>query len=157
MKVRIIAVGQKMPKWVQQGVDEYVKRMPSEMSVSFVEIAPGNRGKGADLARAIAKEGEATLAAIGKNDWVVALDVLGKALSTEQMAGQITDWQMNGHNVSILIGGPDGLAAPCLARANQKWSLSALTYPHPLVRIVIAEQLYRAWSFSKGHPYHRQG
>jgi len=146
-----------MPKWVQQGVDEYTKRMPNDMAVSFVEIAPGNRGKGADIARAMAKEGEATLAAIGKGDWIVALDVLGKSLSTEQMADEITDWQMAGRNVSILIGGPDGLAPECLAKADKKWSLSALTYPHPLVRIIIAEQLYRAYSFSKGHPYHRQG
>jgi 23S rRNA (pseudouridine1915-N3)-methyltransferase len=95
------------------------------------------------------------LAAIGKGDGVIALDVLGKAWSTEHLAEQIKSWQMSGRNMSLLIGGPDGLSEACLQRAEQRWSLSALTFPHPLVRVILAEQLYRAWSINNNHPYHR--
>ena len=95
------------------------------------------------------------LAAIGERDRVVALDVKGKPWSTEQLAGNLRDWQLGGDNISLLVGGPDGLADECLQRADQRWSLSALTLPHPLVRIVLAEQLYRAWTVNSNHPYHR--
>jgi 23S rRNA (pseudouridine1915-N3)-methyltransferase len=115
----------------------------------------GKRGKGADLQRAILKEGQQMLEAIGSGDKVIALDVLGKAWSTETLAEQLQNWQFEGNNISLLVGGPDGLAPDCLARADQKWSLSALTMPHPLVRILLAEQLYRAWTINNNHPYHR--
>lgn len=95
------------------------------------------------------------LAAISDRDRVVALDVKGKPWSTEQLASHLRDWQLGGDNISLLVGGPDGLAEECLARADQRWSLSALTLPHPLVRIVLAEQLYRAWTINNNHPYHR--
>ena len=95
------------------------------------------------------------LGAIGQGHHVVALDVLGKAISTEGMAKKLEHWRMDGNNVSILIGGPDGLAQSCLQRANEKWSLSALTLPHPLVRVVLIEQLYRAWTILQNHPYHK--
>ena len=90
-----------------------------------------------------------------EGDRVIALDVRGSAWSTEQLAEELSDWQMAGTNVSLLIGGPDGLSRDCLQRARQRWSLSALTLPHPLVRVVLAEQLYRAWTITAGHPYHR--
>jgi 23S rRNA (pseudouridine1915-N3)-methyltransferase len=144
-----------MPKWVEQGVDEYTKRLPPELKLEVKEIALGKRGKGADIKRAIQTEGQQMLAAIGEYDRVIALDVLGKAWSTEKLAGELRDWQLEGDNISLLVGGPDGLAEPCLQRANQRWSLSALTLPHPLVRIVLAEQLYRAWTINSNHPYHR--
>ncbi len=144
-----------MPKWVEQGVDEYCKRLPPELKLEVKEIALGKRGKGADIRRAIASEGQQMQAAIGDRDRVVALDVKGKPWSTEQLAGNLRDWQLGGANVSLLVGGPDGLAQECLDRADQHWSLSALTLPHPLVRIVLAEQLYRAWTINNNHPYHR--
>ncbi len=155
MRVRIIAVGTKMPGWVEQGYGDYAKRLPRDFSVEMVELPLGARGKNADLSRAIAKEGEATLAAIGKGDRVIALDVKGKPWSTEQLAEQLAGWRMEGANYSLLIGGPDGLAPECLARADVKWSLSALTLPHPLVRILVIEQLYRAWTILQNHPYHK--
>ncbi len=155
MKIRLIAVGTKMPKWVTEGCQEYLKRLPAEFSMEIIEIQSGHRGKGADIARAKRQEGDAMLAAIGKGDRVVALEVGGKNWSTEQLAEQAENWQMSGQNVSLLVGGPDGLAPECLAQADQKWSLSGLTLPHPLVRILLAEQIYRAWSIIQGHPYHK--
>ncbi len=148
-------MGTKMPKWVEQGVDEYTKRLPPELKLEFKEIALGKRGKGADIQRAIHSEGQQMLAAIGQYDRVIALDVLGKPWPTEKLAGELQNWQLEGDNISLLVGGPDGLAAECLQRASQRWSLSALTLPHPLVRIVLAEQLYRAWTINSHHPYHR--
>lgn len=155
MRIRLIAVGTKMPSWVEAGVKEYQKRLPPELKLEIKEIALGKRGKGADLQRAILKEGQQMLEAIGSGDKVIALDVLGKAWSTEKLAEQLQGWQLDAYNISLLVGGPDGLAPDCLARADQKWSLSALTMPHPLVRILLAEQLYRAWTINKNHPYHR--
>jgi 23S rRNA (pseudouridine1915-N3)-methyltransferase len=155
LRITIIAVGTRMPDWVQTGITEYQKRFGADINVQWKEIALGNRGKNADIARAMATEGEQMLAAIGKNDRVVALEVLGKSWTTPQLAQELTQWQQGGQGISILIGGPDGLTAECLARADQKWSLSALTLPHPLVRILLVEQLYRAWSINHNHPYHR--
>jgi len=155
MRIRIIAVGTKMPDWVEQGYAEYAKRMPRDCVVELVELPLGQRGKNTDIARAMEKEGEATLAAIGKGDHVIALDVKGKPWSTEQLAQQMTQWRMSGSNYCLLIGGPDGLAPQCLALAQSRWSLSALTLPHPLVRIVVIEQLYRACTILQNHPYHK--
>lgn len=155
MRIRLIAVGTKMPSWVDQGVKEYQKRLPPELNLEIKELPLGKRGKGADIQRAIHSEGQQMLAAIGKGDTVVALDVLGKAWSTEQLAIELNEWQGSGNNISLLVGGPDGLAAECLAVAQKTWSLSALTMPHPLVRILLSEQLYRAWTINSNHPYHR--
>lgn len=155
MRLKIIAIGTKMPGWVEAGCNEYLKRLPSELNIEIVELPLGQRGKGADIKRAITREGEAMLKAIGVQDHVIALDVLGKSWSTEQLAGKLQEWQLSGDNFSLLIGGPDGLAPECLKRANSKWSLSALTLPHPLVRILLVEQLYRAGTINSGHPYHR--
>ena len=155
MRISVIAVGSKMPLWVEQGVAEYSKRLPAEIRFQVKEIALGKRGKNADLKRAIDGEGQQMLAAIGARDRVIALDVKGKPWDTDKLAVELADWQMQGDDVSLLVGGPDGLAAECLQRADQRWSLSALTLPHPLVRIVLAEQLYRAWSINNNHPYHR--
>ncbi len=155
MQIQLIAVGTRMPGWVEQGVAEYRKRLPPELSLTVTEIAAGRRGKGADIRRAMEDEGRRMLAAIGARDRVIALEVGGAAWSTPQLAGQLQHWQMEGDPVSLLVGGPEGLAPACLARAAQRWSLSALTLPHPLVRIVLAEQLYRAWAINNNHPYHR--
>lgn len=155
MRISVIAVGTRMPDWIEAGVAEYRKRLPPEIQFEIREIALAKRAKNTDLARAIAQEGTAMLAAIGARDTVIALDVLGKSVSTESLAAALRDWQMRGDNISLLVGGPDGLAAECLARAGQRWSLSALTLPHPLVRVLLAEQIYRAWSINNNHPYHR--
>tara|TARA_B100000767_G_scaffold267306_1_gene285862 strand:+ start:628 stop:1095 length:468 start_codon:yes stop_codon:yes gene_type:complete len=155
MKIKLLAVGTKMPSWVTQGYDEYARRMPSDMQLQLQELGLGFRGKSADLKRAIAKEGEQMLAAIPAQDYVIALDVLGKPWSTQQLAKQCGDWRMSGRNVTLLVGGPDGLDPACVARADQRWSLSPLTLPHPLVRVVLAEQIYRAWSLLNNHPYHK--
>ena len=155
MYIRLIAVGTKMPRWVEQGIDEYVKRLPPELKFELREIPLGKRGKGADIQRAIHSEGQQMLAAIGQYDRVIALDVKGKPWGTEQLAVELQDWQREGDNISLLVGGPDGLAPDCLQRAQQRWSLSALTLPHPIVRVILAEQLYRAWTINTNHPYHR--
>jgi 23S rRNA (pseudouridine1915-N3)-methyltransferase len=155
MKVNIVAVGTKMPAWVTDGVDEYLKRMPRECSVNIVEIAPAKRGKTAQPEQWKQDEAQRILAAIPDNHHVVALEVKGKMWSTEALAGQMENWMHDGRDVSLMVGGPDGLDSRCLQRADQKWSLSDLTLPHPLVRILLAEQLYRAWSVTQNHPYHR--
>ncbi len=155
MRLRLLAVGTRMPGWVEEGCTEYTKRLSGDISLELVEITAGKRLKGADLARLKEQEGEALLAALKPQERVIALDVLGRTLSTEDMAATLRDWQVDGRPAALLIGGPEGLSRAVLERADEKWSLSRLTLPHPLVRIVIAEQLYRAWSLLKGHPYHR--
>jgi len=155
MRFKMIAVGTKMPAWVETGFNEYAKRLPRDFSLDVVELPMGPRGKNASIAKAIAKEGELMLAAIPKGDKVIALDVLGKPWSTEKLADNLASWSMECSHYSLLIGGPDGLAPQCLARADARWSMSALTLPHPLVRIVLAEQLYRAWTLLNNHPYHK--
>lgn len=158
MRIRIIAVGTKMPDWVEQGYAEYAKRMPRDVTVEMLELPLAQRGKNTDIATAMAKEGEAMLAAIekgGKGEQVIALDVKGKPWSTDQLAENLASWKMSGFNYCLLIGGPDGLEPECLAMASVKWSLSPLTLPHPLVRILVIEQLYRACSILQNHPYHK--
>lgn len=156
MRIQIVAVGTKMPKWVNTGVDEFIRRFPSDLPVTFTEIPAGKRGKNADIKRILEKEGEQMLAAIPKGNRVVTLEVTGKPWDTPTLAKQLDIWKMDGRDVSLLIGGPEGLAPECIAVSEQKWSLSALTLPHPLVRIILTESLYRAWSVTQNHPYHRE-
>ncbi|OEY66729.1 23S rRNA (pseudouridine(1915)-N(3))-methyltransferase RlmH [Marinobacter sp. X15-166B] len=155
MRLRLICVGQKMPDWVTRGYQDYVRRMPPELPVDLVEIPLAHRGKNPDINRLRQREAEAILTAAGPRDRVVALEVGGRSWSTEQLADQLERWQQDGRDVSFLVGGPDGLAPECRARADQQWSLSPLTLPHPLVRILLVEQLYRAWTVTRNHPYHR--
>ncbi len=155
MRVKIIAIGGKMPAWVEAGYSDYARRLSRGVSVEMVALPLGPRSKNACVQRAIAREGEAMLAAIPDSDRVIALDMKGKSWSTEQLAQNLSRWRMDGDNYSLLIGGPDGLASDCLTRCDAKWSLSALTLPHPLVRIVVIEQLYRAWTILQHHPYHK--
>lgn len=155
MKIRLLAVGSKMPDWVTTAYEDYAKRLNDDVRLELVEIPAGKRGKNADIARLTEKEGEAQLAAIGANDYVVALEVGGRSLSTEDLSQSIGRWLQEGRNISLLVGGPEGLAAAATARADMQWSLSRLTLPHPMVRVLLAEQIYRAWTLLKGHPYHR--
>ena len=155
MRISVLAVGTRMPDWVNEGVAEYSRRLPRDLRLEWREIPLARRGMAGDVQQALAREGEQILKAIPDGDRVIALDVEGKALSTTELAAQLADWQMSGDNYSMLIGGPDGLSRACLARADRRWSLSRLTLPHPLVRILLAEQLYRAWTITVNHPYHR--
>ncbi|MDE1885673.1 MAG: 23S rRNA (pseudouridine(1915)-N(3))-methyltransferase RlmH [Xanthomonadaceae bacterium] len=151
MRAYLIAVGERMPAWVQQGWAEYAKRLSRELPLQLVEISTKSR----DPARTITEEGAALLAAIPKGAHTVALDGRGKPWSSEELAQQLARWRMQGKDLAFLVGGADGLAPDVFARADQRWSLGPLTLPHPLVRIVVAEQLYRAASLLANHPYHR--
>lgn len=155
MKLTLITVGTRMPAWVEAGVAEYQKRLPRDFELKLVEVPLAQRTKTTNLAQAIEKEGEACLRAIPAGDFVVTLDVKGRPLSTEALATKVGELRDVGRHLSLLVGGPDGLAPACLARGDASWSLSALTFPHPLVRIIVAEQLYRVWSLLNNHPYHR--
>ncbi len=156
MRISVLAVGTRMPSWVTQGVEEYCKRLPRELKLQWREIPLARRGQGAKPEQLREREGEQLLKAVPPGDKVIALDVLGKRITTEQLAQQLEAWQMSGDNYSLLVGGPDGLSPQCLERAAARWSLSDLTLPHPLVRVLLAEQLYRAWTITVNHPYHRE-
>jgi 23S rRNA (pseudouridine1915-N3)-methyltransferase len=155
MQIHLIAVGTRMPAWVSSGYEEYARRLPHECRLKLVEIPLSKRHKSQSALRNRAEEGGAMLAAIPAQAGVVALEVRGKAWSTETLAERLQDWLQAGRDVALMVGGPDGLADECLARADLSWSLSPLTLPHALVRVLLAEQLYRAWSILQGHPYHR--
>ena len=144
-----------MPRWVQDGYQEYARRLPSECTLKLHEISAKHRGKNADIARITRDEGQAMLNTIPKSSRVIALEVKGKNWNTEDLSSQLSNWLSEGRDVSLLVGGPEGLAPECRQRADQLWSLSPLTLPHPLVRVVVAEQLYRAWTILNNHPYHR--
>jgi len=157
VQINLLAVGTRMPAWVDEGYREYARRMPRECSLVLNEIPLAKRSKSQAIERAVNEEGKRMLAALSDRQQVIALDVKGRSWSTEQLAQQLDNWKRDGRDISLLVGGPDGLAAECLQRAAQVWSLSSLTLPHPLVRVLLAEQLYRAWSLNSGHPYHRAG
>lgn len=155
MQIKIISVGNRMPNWVQQGYDEYAKRMPKECSLFLKEVTPGKRGKNSDIARIIRDEGKRMIEVIPQRTHVVTLDIPGKAWTTQELSLAMKRWIENGGNVALLIGGADGLSDSVRETAKESWSLSRLTFPHQLVRIIVAEQLYRAWSLLNHHPYHR--
>lgn len=156
MKLRMIAVGTKMPTWIQTGLSDYTKRFPKDLQFEVVEIPAGKRGKNADVTRILEKESELMLSAVNKGDHIVTLDIPGVLWDTPKLAQQIDGWKNLGNDVCFLIGGPEGLGPSCKAAAKQSWSLSPLTLPHPLVRVIVAESLYRAWSITANHPYHRE-
>jgi 23S rRNA (pseudouridine1915-N3)-methyltransferase len=155
VRLRLVAVGTRMPGWVEAGFEEYAGRMPRECRLELRALALGRRGRGGSATRAIAEEGERLLAA-SAGCVRVCLDVRGRAVDTPGLARRLAAWLQGGRDVALLVGGPDGLAEACLEAADWRWSLSPLTLPHGLVRVLIAEQLYRAWSLLAGHPYHRE-
>lgn len=155
MRIRLIAVGTRMPAWVETAYADYAGRLPRELRLELMEIPVATRGKNPDIARLKQQEGERMLKLVSERDRVIALDERGQGWSSEELAQRLARWQQDGLDVDLLVGGPDGLADGCLQRAESHWSLSPLTLPHALVRVLLAEQLYRAWSLLANHPYHR--
>lgn len=155
MRAHVLTIAERAPVWVKQGFDEYAKRLTQKLPLVLTELPLGPRGKSADAKRAIADEGQRMQLAVPKQARVIALDGRGDTWSSEVLAKHLAAWLQDGRDVCFLIGGPDGLAPNCLMVAHQKWSLGPLTLPHALVRIVLAEQLYRAVSMLGNHPYHR--
>ncbi|HMD72559.1 MAG TPA: 23S rRNA (pseudouridine(1915)-N(3))-methyltransferase RlmH [Steroidobacteraceae bacterium] len=155
MKCRLIAAGTRLPDWINSGFQDYQRRLRAPLELELLEIPIAKRRAGEHPRPAVAREGSAMLASIRRDDYVVALDVGGNAMSTEQLSVWLARRMQEGRPLALLIGGPDGLAPEALSRADQQWSLSPLTLPHALVRVIVAEQLYRATSLLAGHPYHR--
>jgi 23S rRNA (pseudouridine1915-N3)-methyltransferase len=155
VRVQVVAAGTRLPGWQNDGFAEYARRMPPESPLELKEIAVARGAGKGDLTRAQRQEGERMLAALAPSSWVVALEVGGTALDTPGLARWWAGRLRAGRDLAFLIGGPEGLSGDCLARADERLSLSALTFPHGLVRVLLAEQLYRATSLLKGHPYHR--
>jgi 23S rRNA (pseudouridine1915-N3)-methyltransferase len=156
MRVRLIAVGTRLPAWARSACDDYLERLAPQLAVTVQEIAPGTRSKGGSVGRAVATEGQRLLAALRASDHVVALDERGQELTTRGLAAWLRQRMHEGRNLTFVIGGPDGLADAVRARADSTLSLSRLTLPHALARVVLAEQLYRAASLLGNHPYHRE-
>ena len=155
MKLRILTVGHKMPDWVELGCAEYLKRMPREMTVEIVEIKPDKRAAGKNAAQVQEAESKRIIEAVGR-DYLITLDEHGQEVTTLQLADRMKNWLSGGRDVSLVIGGADGLHADVKIRADWLWSLSKLTLPHGMVRVLLAEQLYRAHSVINNHPYHRE-
>lgn len=156
VRIQVVAIGHRMPGWVESGWHEFARRMPRECALTLVELPPIRRGRGAGSARLVEDEGKRMLAAIPAGSHVVALEVEGGAWSTPQLSQRLDRWLHGGRDVALLIGGADGLAPDCRRAADERWSLSPLTFPHMLVRVIVAEQIYRAWSLLHNHPYHRE-
>ena len=156
MKIRLYALGTRMPAWVDEGYRDYARRLRGGWSLELVELPVAKRNARSPTARLVEEEGERLLAALPSRASVVALDEQGIAMASTELARRLAEWQREGAPLALMIGGPDGLSARCLARASLRWSLSPLTLPHALVRVVVAEQLYRAWSILHRHPYHRE-
>jgi 23S rRNA (pseudouridine1915-N3)-methyltransferase len=155
MRVRLIAVGARMPRWVDEVFADYARRGGSKLRISLIEVAPGVRGAGREDKRAVELEGARVLSQLRADDFVVVLDERGRQLSTRELAQWLHGRMLEGRDLSFVIGGPDGLAEQVRARGDFTWSLSQLTLPHALARVLVAEQLYRAHTVLTGHPYHR--
>ena len=155
MKIYLVAVGKRMPDWVRTGFLEYARRMKRECILELIEVSAKKRSGKFDINRLLRDEGEALLAAVPRRSIIIALDRKGKSIDTQNLADTINNWMQEGSDVALLIGGPEGLSSECIGEADQVWSLSKLTLAHPVVRVVLAEQLYRAWSLLKKLPYHR--
>lgn len=155
MRVRLITASNKQPRWVSDGYEHYARRLDQHCALELIEVPLARRSASSPVERAVEDESLRMLRHVSSGAHVVALERDGRAWSTEQLAARVEDWRMAGAPVCLLVGGPDGLGPACLSRAAERWSLSALTLPHGLVRVVLAEALYRADSLLRGHPYHR--
>lgn len=156
MRITILAVGHKAPGWVQEGFNEYARRMPAEARLDLVELKPDERGPGRSADKAKVNEGERILAAVPQGATLLALDERGRGVTTQGLSVMLSDWMRDATSPCFVIGGADGLSDEVRERAAKLISLSTLTLPHALVRVVLAEQLYRAWSILARHPYHRE-
>jgi 23S rRNA (pseudouridine1915-N3)-methyltransferase len=155
MRIYLISVARRVPPWVRAAYEDYAVRLPARCALGLIEVTAERRRRGRDTQRPLEREGERVLKAIPPSAWVVALDEHGERWGTADLARRLADWQRLGRDVALLVGGSDGLDPRCLGRADQCWSLSPLTLPHGLVRVILAEQIYRAQSLLDGHPYHR--
>lgn len=155
MRIRLLTITHKSPAWLTEAYQEYAKRLPTSCALELIEIPSEKRTSNADLKRISEREGKKMLALIKPNHYVIAMDVQGSLWSTEELATQLATWRQTGQTIDLLIGGPEGLAPECVHKAKQKWSLSPLTFPHLMVRLIVAEQIYRAYSILQNHPYHR--
>ena len=155
MHIRLIAVGDRQPSWVDAAFEIYSGRLPREWRFRLERVPLARRAKNDKSDKPKRLEGEQVLGRVAAHEQVVLLDERGKQLASTELAARLADWQADGRDLCFLIGGPDGVAEACHARANFVWSLSRLTLPHGLARVLFAEQLYRAWSLQTGHPYHR--
>ena len=156
MKITLLAIGHKMPDWVSDTFNLYNQRLPQKQRIQLLELAPVKRGKTTSADTIKAQEADMLLKKIPTESLLIALDEKGKLLSTRDLSQSISRWQQNGSDVFIVIGGADGLDQSVLEKATQVWSLSRLTFPHQLVRVIMAEQIYRAYSLLNNHPYHRE-
>jgi 23S rRNA (pseudouridine1915-N3)-methyltransferase len=155
VKINLLAVGGKMPDWVNNASDDFIKRLPPEIKINTILLPLIKRGKNPDIARIVRDESRKILAAVPKDSLLVVLDVQGKSVTTMKFSAMLETWLQQGQDITIVIGGPDGVSDELLAKATRRLSLSALTFPHPLVRVILLEQIYRAWSILNNHPYHR--
>lgn len=155
MQIAVISASAKQPDWVRQGFDHYARRVRGSCTLGLTDVPLARRVRSVPAARLREQEGNRLLAAMPKGAHVIALDEAGSGWSTLELRGRLESWLQRGRPVALLIGGPDGLSAECLDRADERWALSSLTLPHGLVRIVAAEAIYRAWSLLQNHPYHR--
>ncbi|APC96416.1 23S rRNA (pseudouridine(1915)-N(3))-methyltransferase RlmH [Francisella frigiditurris] len=155
MKIKILSLGEKPPKWVCDGFDEYKKRLSKSIPIELIELPIAKRTKTSNTSLWLAQEAKTILNKLNDNDHLVILDVTSKIISTEELAQKMENWKLNNPNVVILIGGPDGIDDSIKQIAKEKISISKMTFPHPIVRIIIAEQLYRAYTILEGHPYHK--
>lgn len=156
MKIKLIAFGDKMPSWVNEGFKEYQGRLKAELSLELKELALKKRADERQLKKIREEEDKLILEELKKGSYFVVLDERGKNYSSLELAQRLKFWQDNFSQISLLIGSPEGISPEIKALANESWSLGKLTLPHPIVRIVVAEALYRAWSINKNHPYHRE-
>ncbi|MBA3537020.1 MAG: 23S rRNA (pseudouridine(1915)-N(3))-methyltransferase RlmH [Tatlockia sp.] len=155
LKITLVSCGNKMPSWVNEGTLEFSKRLQDYASFNLIEIPLIKRGKSSDLSRILEKEAALMAAAIPSGARIIALEIGGDSFSSEKLAAKLEQLQQISSHLCFLIGGPEGLAPALIARAHERWSLSQLTLPHPLVRIVLMETLYRSWSIINNHPYHK--
>lgn len=155
MKLNLIALGKKMPDWVVTAYNEYANRLPKDFSLQLIEVSAQKRTKNTDINKLMHIESERLLNTVPENNTIIALDRQGETLSTKTLADQLSNYYEQSQNISLLVGGPEGISSTVLQKCDALWSLSKLTLPHPLVRVLLAEQIFRAWSIRNKHPYHR--
>ena len=156
MRITIIAVGKRMPDWVNHGYQEYIKRLPPNIELDLKEITPAIRGKNTNIKKSIAEESIKIRNAIPTDNKIISLDEHGKPITSTQVSSKLGQWMDDHQDIALIIGGADGLDKKLLQSADETWSLSKLTLPHAMVRIIVAEQVYRAWTILQNHPYHRE-